>query len=90
MTTHYESVAEILAANNTRNPNDGGTLRFPYEVGILARGAFKDVIAFGRSLGLDIQVDEAGGILTKSGHIRVVGPWGATSRFLSAWREMES
>lgn len=63
-------------------------IRSPYEVGVLAQPAFDDAVAYGRALGLTVDVEHTGGRLIKRGWITVSGPEGALRQFLEAFRQV--
>lgn len=67
-----ESAAALL---NQLDPAEAraGTVRFPYAAGLLARGDMQDAVAFGRSLGLDVQVFKGSGFLVQRGYIVAKG-----------------
>lgn len=64
------------------------TARLPYEVGILARGILADLVAYGRSLGLDVQVHRGGGMLVQRGYLVASGDPGALFRFVEHFRKV--
>lgn len=87
-TTEYPSARNLLASVPA---TEQGTakVQFPYKVGLLARGAFADVIAFGRSLGLDVNDHRGGGIFERRGYVALAGPWPKVRQFLDRWVQLE-
>lgn len=60
------------------------TIRTPVDIGRLVYGQFLDVIAYGRSLGLDVEFHRGGGVLSIRGYVVTSGEWPATRAFLAA------
>lgn len=58
-----------------------GTIRFPYEEGILAGGRLADAVAYGRFIGLDVHLYRGGGWLVRRGYVVAMGPEYALYRF---------
>lgn len=79
------TAAELLRANSARDPDDTCRIRTPFEVGAFARAAFDDVVAYGRSLGLTVDVHRGGGLLVQRGWLVASGRWGDMRRFLAAF-----
>ena len=84
-------VATIDSAISTGDARKASTakMRMPIEVGVVVWGAFLDTLAYGRSLGIDVQYDRGGGWLSKRGYITADGPWPEMRRFLLALRSLE-
>lgn len=51
-----------------------GTVRFPFAVGIFAKAELVNAVAYGRSLGLDVQVHKGSGWLIQRGYLVATGP----------------
>lgn len=77
---HDEEIGRMFAVYPDESRT--GTVRFPYEVGILARGKLADTVAYGRSLGLEVQVHVGGGFLVQRGFIVATGKGSALYRLL--------
>jgi hypothetical protein len=84
------SVSALLRENAGRDPNDRCTIRTPVEVGVLAAGAFRDLLAYGRALGLTVTVDYGGGLLVRRGWLTARGQWGQARRFLREFDRLVS
>lgn len=80
----YPSMDEALAANSGRAATDEAMIRFRYEYGLFARRRFREVVIYGRVLGLDIVDFPVGGpALTSVGWLVVGGQWDRVSQFLN-------
>lgn len=65
-----------------------GTTRTHVDIGRLIYGRFLDTIAYGRSLGLDIEFHRGGGVLSVRGYVVTTGEWSETRKFLAALGEL--
>lgn len=67
-----------------------GTVRTPYSIGIFGgRRELQGVIAFGRSVGLDITDHHDGGWIVRSGWLVARGPAGALRQFVAALDQLK-
>lgn len=69
---------------NMLRPDDDrtGAIRFPYAAGLFARGAVLDAVAYGRALGLDVQIYKGSGWLVQRGYLVAKGPGSLLYRFV--------
>jgi hypothetical protein len=83
MGQQFKTVAELDREGHA--PETICTIRQPYIVGRLAHGAFRDVLAYGQSLDLDIEVIPGGSnLVERRGIICAEGVWGDVRKFLVA------
>lgn len=82
MNETYEHAAWLLTANADRHPEDEVDARFSYQAGFYGRLVLRAAVAYGRSLGVAIDVQPAGGFLVRSGWVVARGQWRDVRRFL--------
>jgi len=78
-----QSMAQTIARRDI-DPDTVGRATTSVEVGRLVYGAFQDVLAYGRALGLDVQFHRGGGVLAVHGYVVARGRWVDMRRFLIA------
>ena len=83
-----EQVDEIIREGDKHGATGHTKISSPVEVGALVHGEFLSRLAYGRSLGLNIDYQRFGGWVTKYGFLHVEGPWAKMRTFLLSMSEL--